>query len=285
LRAESALLPLGPDRLRVEKGPVSLVVAARWERGPRPALLREAGERALATLSELAEHRPLLSVDARRIRNPAALPPVARAMWEATLPYHDRFLTPLIAVAGAVADEVADFLRREGATWVLVNNGGDLALRLASGESAFVGVVDRLGAPPGARFRIRADDAIGGVATSGLGGRSFTLGIADAVTVTAATGARADAAATLIANDVSVDSPSVERVPAESLYPETDLGGLDVARSVGALSPAEVAEALDRGAATAEEFVAKELIGGALLFLRGERRLIGFPGRERLEAV
>ena len=43
-----------------------------------------------------------------------------------------------------------------------------------------------------------------GIATSGWRGRSFSLGIADAVTVLAATAAEADAAATVIANAVDL---------------------------------------------------------------------------------
>ncbi|MBI5444924.1 MAG: UPF0280 family protein [Deltaproteobacteria bacterium] len=278
-----ALVPLGPDRLRVERGPVSLIIAARWGGETRPALLEAAGRRTLEVLSELAEYRTLVATDARRIRHAQALPPVVGAMWEATLPHRERFLTPLIAVAGAVADSIANWLAAAGASWILVNNGGDVAIRLAAGESATVGVAARLGAPPSARFRVTASDSVGGVATSGFGGRSFTLGIADAVTVVGESGAAADAAATLVANDVDVESRSVERVLAGGVDPETDLRGLRVTRSVGPLSAAEVARALDRGGATAADFLERGLIRGALLFLRGERRLVGFPGSERLE--
>ena len=53
-----------------------------------------------------------------------------------------------------------------------------------------------------------------GVATSGWRGRSFSLGIADAVTVLARTGAAADAAATIIAN--AVDLPGHPAVDARA---------------------------------------------------------------------
>lgn len=278
------LLPLGPDRLRVESGPVSLVLAARWGNRTQPAELEAAGNRALEALEELAAHRALISVDARKVRNLSALPSVVRAMVEATRLFPGPFLTPLIAVAGAVADAVADFLVERGASWAVVNNGGDVAIRLGKGESASVGVLPGLrSAEPVARFRILPEDAVGGAATSGAGGRSFTLGIADSVTVLAGTAAVADVAATLAANRVDLDSPAVERVLAESVVPDTDLRGELVTRNVGPLMEGEVAEALDRGAAWAQARVEEGLIKGAILTLRGQWRFAGWPGEGGLE--
>lgn len=278
------LVRLGPDRLRVESGPVSLVIGARWGATTPEGELEAAGRRTLEVLEELAAHRALLSVDVRRVRNLAALPPVVRAMVEAARLFPAPFATPLIAVAGAVADAVANWLAERGASWVVVNNGGDIAVRLAGGESASVGVLPRLDAAgPAARFRVSGTDGVGGVTTSGLGGRSFTLGIADAVTVLGETASVADAAATLAANAVDLDSPAVERVLAETVYPDTDLRGLRVTRRVGALSPEEVGAALDRGAAWAEARVAEGSIQGAILALRGQWRFAGRPGESGLE--
>lgn len=273
------LAPLGGGRLRVEWGPVSLVLAARRPGGLPPGGLETAGARALGVLEELSAHRRLLSVDLRRIRNPGALPPATRALIEAPRPFAEEAVTPLIAVAGVVADAVADCLAEQGATWVAVSNGGDVALRLASGESASVGLVPRVDAPaPLARVRVAAGDGVGGVATSGFGGRSLTLGIADAATIFADRAGLADAAATLAANAVQVDSPAVERVPAETLDPETDLPGRLVTRRVGPLSEREVETALDRGAAWARARVDEGLIRGAVLSLRGRWRFVGWPG-------
>ncbi|RMG96275.1 MAG: hypothetical protein D6708_02575, partial [Candidatus Dadabacteria bacterium] len=135
----AALTPLPDGRLRVEKGPLSMVIAARWGADPRGGPLLDAGSYALELLDVLAAHRRLLAVDARRIRNAEPLPPVVRAMWAAAARFPDRFVTPLVAVAGAVADFVAEFLVRQGASWVVVSNGGDVAVRLAPGERASVG--------------------------------------------------------------------------------------------------------------------------------------------------
>ena len=149
--------------------------------------------------------------------------------------------TPMIAVAGSVADEVltaiigsADDLQRLNK--VSVNNGGDIAIWLDRQSGYRVGVVTN---PDDARITaslaLLREDGIGGVATSGWRGRSYSMGIADSVTVLAANAAVADAAATLIANAVNYDSLNeslngacqsefIERKPANELDPDTDLG-------------------------------------------------------------
>jgi ApbE superfamily uncharacterized protein (UPF0280 family) len=114
-----------------------------------------------------------------------------------------------------------------------------------------------------------------GLATSGRGGRSFSLGIADAVTVLARDGASADAAATMIANRVDLDHPAIERRPASSLRDDSDLGDIPVTVAVGPLSPAEIETALAAGAAEAERLRREGLIVAVALFLRGRYRVVG----------
>src|SRR5690606_23267476 len=115
-----------------------------------------------------------------------------------------------------------------------------------------------------------------GIATSGWRGRSHSRGIADAVTVLAADGASADVAATLIANAVDLPGhPAIERVPASSIDPDSDLGERLVTQDVGPLSAQDTAIALDAGLAIAEDFRRRGLIEEAALFLRGESRISG----------
>jgi ApbE superfamily uncharacterized protein (UPF0280 family) len=117
------------------------------------------------------------------------------------------------------------------------------------------------------------DRPVRGIATSGRGGRSFSLGIADSATVLARTAASADAAATLIANAVTVDHPTIERRPARDLDPDSDLGDLPVTVAVGDLPQAVVDEALDRGLEEARRLRRLSLIDGAAISLRGNWRL------------
>jgi ApbE superfamily uncharacterized protein (UPF0280 family) len=126
------------------------------------------------------------------------------------------------------------------------------------------------------RAVIHAEDKVRGVATSGWRGRSHSLGIADAVTVLAQSGAAADAAATLIANAVDLPGhPAVTRVPANLLSPDSDLGNRPVTQGVGPLWPLEITEALDAGLTVAETLRRKGLIAAAALFLCGRMRVCG----------
>jgi ApbE superfamily uncharacterized protein (UPF0280 family) len=201
----------------------------------------------------------------------------ARRMQAAVSPLAaDAFITPMAAVAGSVADEVlAAMLAGSGLERAYVNNGGDSALFLAAGQSMTIAVAG-VGHGFEDRITIHAKDAVRGVATSGWRGRSFSLGIADAVTVLARTGAEADAAATLIAN--AVDLPghtAVTRRPARELAPDSDLGERPATTGVGALAPQEIAKALAAGLAVAEDFRRRGLIEAAALFLGGESRICG----------
>ena len=194
-------------------------------------------------------------------------------MAAACKPFADEtFITPMAAVAGAVADELIGLFDRTGVSRAAINNGGDIALHLAAGAFYTVGMwprIDRL--PRGAdapdaldgRFVVDADMPVRGVATSGWRGRSFSLGIADSVTVLARSAAQADAAATLIANAVDCDAPGIVRAPAAHLKDDSDLGDRLVTVDVPIL-PA----AAKSGLRQAEALRDRGLIHAAALFLQ-----------------
>ena len=205
--------------------------------------------------------------------------PVARRMAEAVWPHRAVYITPMAAVAGAVADEMLQALVR-GRTLdkAYVNDGGDIAIHLTPGHELRAGIFAT--ALDGVA-RLTCDRPVRGIATSGRGGRSFSLGIANSATVLAATAAAADAAATLIANAVNVEHPAIERRPARALDPDSDLLELPVTVAVGALPPALVEEALNRGAVEARRLRLCGLIEGAALSLRGRWRLDAQSGLKR----
>jgi hypothetical protein len=215
------------------------------------------------------------------IRGPhAALQgPIARRMAQVCWPHRAQYITPMAAVAGAVAEAVlAAMTAAAPLTRAYVNNGGDIALHLTPGTSLAVGIVRSLEktAPEG-YVTITHTMPIRGIATSGRHGRSFSLGIADAVTVLARDAPAADAAATLIANAVNLDDPAITRRPARDLDPDSDLGDLLVTVNVGQLAPAQIATALDAGLTRAEDMRRAGLIDAALLTLGGEWRSTGVP--------
>ncbi len=272
MRMAARLLPDG-RRLHLQDGPIDLVIGADGGTSGAEALAayRAASARFATVLDELCAELPLL----RRKAGERPRGEIARRMWAAVLPHaHRGFITPMAAVAGAVAQTILAAMREAAPLQrAFVNNGGDIAVFLAPGRSFTMGMVDRPDRPSlAATARIGADDGIGGIATSGWRGRSFSLGIADAVTVLAADAATADAAATVIANAVDLPGhPAVTRLPASSIQPDSDLAERPVTVAVGALLPAEVDLALARGAARARQL----RIHGAVLRLGGQTRVIG----------
>src|SRR5882672_6921806 len=264
-------------RLHLQDGPIDLIVEAHGGeinlRGAYDAAVR----RFTGLLDELCGELPTL----RQAADPARCllqGTVARRMHGAVAPFAaDHFITPMAAVAGSVAEEVlAAMLGAAQLGRAYVNNGGDIALYLADGEQFTVGLMDRPGDHGLMRTMIiEADDPVRGVATSGRHGRSFSLGIADAVTVLARTAAQADAAATIIANAVDLPGhPAVLRCPAQDLQPDSDLGARLVTRDVGDLSLYEIEEALQAGADKARALLARGLIESAALRLHGETRIV-----------
>jgi ApbE superfamily uncharacterized protein (UPF0280 family) len=196
------------------------------------------------------------------------------------------FVTPMAAVAGAVADEICDVMWADDGRLrrCAVNDGGDIAIRLTSEESFVVGLVPRL-QPPAmlGSTTILAQDPVRGVATSGWRGRSFSLGIADAVTVLAADAATADAAATLLANAIDLPGhPAIQRTPATELDPDSDLGERLVTVGVGPLGVGEIETALAAGLAETEHMRESGAIEAAVLCLEGH---VVVAGRLRSEAA
>ena len=268
-----------PDskRLHLQDGPIDLIVEAEGSGSHVRAAYEAAGRRFTGLLDELCEELTELRKAAESGRT-ALKGVVARRMHAAVAPFASGcFVTPMAAVAGSVAEEILGAMTaaaRLDRTYV--NNGGDIALHLAEGKHFKVGLTDRPDSQGLMRIVIiGADDPIRGVATSGRHGRSFSLGIADAVTVLAKTASQADAAATIIANAVDLPGhPAIVRLPANELQPDSDLGARLVTREVGALSESEVELALEAGADCARRCLAAGLVEGAVLRLHGETVLV-----------
>ena len=265
-----------PDgsRLHLQHGPIDLIVEAFGPRNEVVQAYRLAWDRFRFVLDELVQELPALR---RPLDGFAFLSPVARRMAAAVEPFTDEFITPMAAVAGAVADEILAEMTVCDLERAYVNDGGDIALFLTPGQRFDVGLVPVPHQPALlGKATVREADPIRGVATSGRQGRSFSLGIADAVTVLAADAARADAAATVVANAVDLPGhPAVTRAPATELEPDSDLGERMVTTEVGPLSDREVSAALEAGRAVAERLCSGGLIAAAVLCLEGQVAIAG----------
>ncbi|MEQ1805015.1 MAG: UPF0280 family protein [Burkholderiaceae bacterium] len=296
--------PLPDGRWHFQHGPIDCVIGVDGESAAVAQAMEDAWARFQGVLSELVAELPMLRANlagrggqrhavagdrvdpgVRRDDKLGIAPQgsIARRMVAACGPYAEQglFITAMAAVAGSVAQELIRHFERPGVRRAYVNNGGDIALHLAPGECFDVGLVidpDRAvaGIEPGRSvaaidggFRVDAASRVRGVATSGWRGRSLSLGIADSVTVLAATAAQADAAATIVANAVDADDPRIARAPASAVRDDSDLGELLVTVDVSALEPDVVAAALAAGAACAERDIAAGRVFAVALCLQG----------------
>ncbi|CAN5251411.1 thiamine biosynthesis protein ApbE [soil metagenome] len=274
-------------RLHLHHGPIDLIVEACGDENERRAAYRQAAARFETILDELVAELPRLRQPAsRRARGFISI--IAQRMEYAVVPHAKKFVTPMAAVAGAVADEImAVLMRGRSLARAYVNNGGDIALHLTPGEMFTLAIAHTDNTSAGC-ISVGFDDPIRGIATSGWRGRSFSLGIADAVTVLAADAASADAAATIIANAVDLPGhPAVRREPACERDPDSDLGPRLATAGVGPLGPSEVSTALDRGYREAKRLQTNGLIVSAALFLQGTSRVVPrmIPSQRQADAA
>ncbi len=264
-------------RLSLRHGPIDLIVCAEGIEAEVRQAYRQAAGAFEMVLTDLVGELDVL----RTPVTPAGAAPngsIAGAMHHASIAHCPHFITPMAAVAGAIADHIlAHALRGRELERASVNNGGDIALFMGPGQFFNIAICSNphTGTIAGS-VNLGSDDNVCGVATSGWRGRSHSLGIADAVTVLAIDAAAADVAATLIANAVNIDdSRQIKRSPASKLSPDTDLGDRAVTVDVGDLSDMDISLALERGERVADEMLHRGIIRGAFLNLCDETRVVG----------
>lgn len=255
----------------VDYGPMTMHIQVYEKSNPLTPLAIEGGQLAIKILGELARFLPILKKKSLELSGEEHYPVVVRKMIEATQKMEEKDLTPLAAVAGAVSDMVADFIFARGGSKIIVDNGGDIAIRLRDKEVAKIGIKTEIEArQPIYLLSVDSTMGVGGVATSGLGGRSFTKGIAQAATIVAEAASLADAAATTVGNFTNVEDSNILRIPAETIYPDTDIAGEWVTVQVGKLSQEKIDEALKRGLSKATQLCQKGLIKGAFISVQGK---------------
>lgn len=275
---EPPIIRMLPDerRLHLHDGPIDLIVEAFGSNAEIRAAYEAAARRFVTMLDELCAELPLLR-SAARLNGARPNGIVARRMADAVGPFATQhFITPMAAVAGAVAEEIlAAMTAAANLSRAYVNNGGDIALHLAAGESFQIGMIETPAHPSlFGSINLHTAQPARGIATSGWRGRSFSLGIADAATILAERAAMADAAATIIANAVDLPNhPAIVRVPASEIAPDNDLGERLVTRAVGELTPREIAQALHSGVVVARQLISRGLICAAAFRLQDQSRV------------
>jgi hypothetical protein len=253
----------------LEIGPASLVIS-----GEKDGILYsfdrcKLEEKIRSILGEIREFLPVLKQKAYRIKNTKHMPDVPRKMVEAVKAIDEASLTPMAAVAGSVADAIKDFLKNECPDLVSINNGGDISIFNRKGRGLKIDIGD-IHTGESSPYMLNIEQLIDyGLATSGFGGRSFTLGLADSVTVIAATGAVADAAATFICNYTNTESDKVIRQKASEIDPLTDIPDDNVTIRIDQLNDNDILQALENGLNIAANIKKQRHIYDAIINLQG----------------
>jgi len=275
------IIPLDDQTIQAECGPMRLTIQTLENGRPGADLARRAAVKSVDYLASVADSWQVLCQPVSRIKK---IPEdrLARRMVDSARLIGDDDLTPMATVAGTISDAVADWIYRHGGTRVIVDNGGDIAIRLVEAESVTVGVKTHIRRPDINRvLTLDATRSTWGITTSGFGGRSFTQGIASSVTVVADRASPADAAATAIANACTVEDDTIVRIPAEQIDPNTDLAGIAVTVKIGRLSSEKKQIALDRAYLKATMLEEKNVILGTLIAL--DDQTIVTPGLKSLK--
>ncbi|HEY0834292.1 MAG TPA: UPF0280 family protein, partial [Azospirillum sp.] len=166
------ILPDG--RLHLQHGPIDLIIEATGAADAVQAALRAAARRFPDILPALCAELDRLRTPLTAGGAPVGTGPVARRMAEACRPHRHVFITPMAAVAGAVADEVLMAMTAAAdLRTAYVNNGGDIAFHLAPGARLTAGLVADVTMPAVAgTIALVHDRPARGLATSGWRGRS-----------------------------------------------------------------------------------------------------------------
>ncbi|MFQ5486018.1 MAG: UPF0280 family protein [Desulfobacterales bacterium] len=259
-----------------ESGPMRLFISAFVGKVPQQQMCIRAAEESFKYLERLARLKNFLSKRSPGIRTDLK-DPIAIKMIRSVQAVGNQKLTPMAAVAGTIADAVAEFLYNRGMTKVVVDNGGDVAIRLKREACATVGIRPQIDAVEISNV-IALDSRFfsWGVTTSGLGGRSLTQGIASAATIIARSASLADAAATDVANASYIEDPEVIRIPSEKIDPNTDIPGFDVTIKVGPLSEEKKSLAISKAIGRAELLIKKGIILGAFIVVQGKVAMTDF---------
>lgn len=285
----ATLEQLEDGRVRFCHGPIDVLATVE-----APGIQRDQAIQAMESafeglLESLVDELPMLRAEpiaGIAVASESAVTSTALRMAAAALPISKyAFVTPMAAVAGSVADTLLASVNTSTIDRLIINNGGDIAFHLGPGRHIDIGLGHLGDGTLSGSVRLLDSDPVRGVATSGRYGRSLTLGIADSVTVLAATAAAADVAATVIASAVDLPgSPKVERLPASEVDESGGLGERLVVVGVGDLTKDEQHQALEPALALARQLQRDGLVHGVALKLGGTYSLLESPDSASLAA-
>lgn len=266
-----------PGKVALEYGPISMHIQAEMHGQPYTAAALEGAQETVNVLDNLAKYKHQAAQLIQSVQASQDYPAVLNRLIMAARATREPTVTPMIAVAGTIAEVVAEsMIERTGATTVIINNGGDIAVKVEDHRLVRVGVALDIITKRVTHFiPVTKESGIAGICTSGLGGRSFTKGVATAAVAVGPSASIADACATLIGNATLINDPEVEQELAEKIDPLTDIRGQRVTTYVGRLKPESVDKALRQGIAKGREFIELGLLHGVVVVVQD--KMLMFP--------
>ncbi|MFL2822295.1 MAG: UPF0280 family protein [Alphaproteobacteria bacterium] len=198
---------------------------------------------------------------------------IANTMFESTQLFLPNFITPMASVAGSIAELLLlKVVEKFDVNKMYINNGGDISLYINKNEKFNFSI----GGETSFVVEYADINGFGGIATSGWKGRSFSMGIADSVTVIAEKASIADAAATIIGNHIDLkNSNKVKKTVANNLYENTDLNDKLITVSVENLTKNEIRRAISKGKNISEYYISKNLIKSVIINLQDNILILG----------
>lgn len=267
---------LPDNRVFIDHGPTQMVIDVYVgdERVPEIGVIT--AEHVISQLETLFVYMPQLSKMRAYTKTSDELPKVLNKMIVAVEKSGYEELNTLGAVAGSFSDIALEKALELGATRVIVNNGGDIALNDLTGKDVKVGIPLYSGInKKQLLLTVKNEMNVHGICTSGIGGRSFTKGIATVAVALAENAATADACATYLGNMTNVDDENIVRCMAEEIDTGTDITGQLVTLKVGQISKKNKYKALFNGLSTAENLYKKGIIKGAIICIDSD--IVKYP--------
>lgn len=154
-------------------------------------------------LEQYIRSDPFFQVTLEPYDLPRQSPRIVRIMAERSAAFG---IGPMAAVAGAIAGFAVQAMTDEGATYAVVDNGGDICI--LNDQPLLVGIYAGPSPIRDLAFEIPArTEPLGICTSSGTVGPSISFGFADAAVAVSQDMALADAAATALGNAVSATGP------------------------------------------------------------------------------
>lgn len=258
---------LKDGRIFIDHGPIQMVLDIKINEKIGKEIAFQTAKYVVEEFEKTLKYMPKLKKMRYFKETKKEYPEVLNQMIQAVERSGYEALNTLGAVAGSFSDIALKKALELGGTRVIINNGGDIALKDIEGRPFKVGIPYESNGEKKQLLLNIEDQNIHGICTSGMGGRSFTKGIATAAIVCASDAATADACATYIGNKTNVEDSNILRSLAEEIDEGTDIKGQLVTLKVGRIGEKKKYKALLNGLNVAESLYNKDIIKGAIIII------------------